>query len=86
MRRDDDMYRNGIFIEHNTPAAAGAGSCIFFHIWRGPTSPTLGCTAMDPANIAKLFSWLDPRQEPLLVQLPESEYAQLRESWDLPER
>lgn len=86
MRRDDDMYRNGIFIEHNTPASAGAGSCIFFHIWRGPTSPTLGCTAMDPANIAQLFSWLDPRQEPLLVQLPESEYAQLRDSWSLPER
>lgn len=86
MRRDDDMYRNGIFIEHNTPAVAGAGSCIFFHIWRGPASGTLGCTAMDPADINRLLSWLDPRQGPLLVQLPEAEYAQLRESWGLPKR
>lgn len=86
MRRDDDMYRRGIFIEHNTPAAAGSGSCIFFHIWRGPTAPTLGCTAMDPADMARLFAWLDPRQMPLLVQLPEAEYAQLRERWGLAER
>ncbi|RON49400.1 D-alanyl-D-alanine dipeptidase [Pseudomonas frederiksbergensis] len=86
MRRDDDMYRNGIFIEHNTPAVAGAGSCIFFHIWRGPTSPTLGCTAMDPADIKRLLGWLDPGQMPLLVQLPEAEYVQLRERWGLPER
>ncbi|APC19351.1 D-alanyl-D-alanine dipeptidase [Pseudomonas frederiksbergensis] len=85
MRRDDDLYRKGIFIEHNTPASPDSGSCIFFHIWRAPTSPTLGCTAMDPADIARLFSWLDPRQSPLLVQLPETEYEHLRESWNLPE-
>lgn len=86
MRRDDDMYRKGIFIEHNTPASPASGSCIFFHIWRGPTSPTLGCTAMDPADISRLFDWLDPRQSPLLVQMPEAEYEQIRESWNLPER
>lgn len=84
MRRKDDMYRKGIFIEHNTPAAAGAGSCIFFHIWRAPDAGTLGCTAMEPANIQQLFAWLDPRQQPLLIQLPEAEYAQLREDWNLP--
>jgi D-alanyl-D-alanine dipeptidase len=86
MRSDDDLYRNGIFIEHNTPVSSGSGSCIFFHIWRGPDSPTLGCTAMDSADIARLFSWLDPRQAPLLVQLPEMEYEHLRESWGLPQR
>ena len=86
MRRDDDMYRKGIFIEHNTPASPASGSCIFFHIWRGPTSPTLGCTAMDQADISRLFNWLDPRQSPLLLQMPEAEYEQLRESWSLPER
>jgi D-alanyl-D-alanine dipeptidase len=86
MRRDDDMYRQGIFIEHNTPASAGAGSCIFFHIWRGPTSGTLGCTAMAPADIARLLKWLDPRQGALLVQLPEAQYEQLREAWNLPQR
>ncbi|WP_447903294.1 L,D-transpeptidase family protein [Pseudomonas serbica] len=86
MRRSDDLYRQGIFIQHNTPASPGAGSCIFFHIWRGPTAPTRGCTAMDPADIARLFSWFDPRQSPLLVQLPEAQYEQLRERWGLPSR
>jgi L,D-peptidoglycan transpeptidase YkuD (ErfK/YbiS/YcfS/YnhG family) len=86
MRRKDDLYRQGIVIEHNTPASPAAGSCIFFHIWRDATMPTRGCTAMDPANIARLLSWLDPRQSPLLVQLPEAEYERLREHWQLPER
>ncbi|WP_371925539.1 M15 family metallopeptidase [Pseudomonas sp. ANT_J28] len=86
MRRDDDMYRKGIFIEHNTPASPASGSCIFFHIWRGPTSPTLGCTAMDPADISRLFNWLDPRQSPLLVQMPEAQYEHFHERWNLPER
>ncbi|MFU2327626.1 L,D-transpeptidase family protein [Pseudomonas sp. NFX98] len=85
MRRKDDLYRHGIFIQHNTPASPGAGSCIFFHIWRGPIAPTRGCTAMAPEDIARLFNWLDPRQSPLLVQLPEAQYEQLRERWKLPE-
>ncbi len=86
MRRKDELYRQGIFIEHNTPATPGAGSCIFFHIWRGPVMPTRGCTAMDPADIARLLAWLDPRRAPLLVQLPEAQYEQLRERWKLPEQ
>ncbi|WP_338581839.1 L,D-transpeptidase family protein [Pseudomonas sp. MAG733B] len=86
MRRKDDLYRQGIFIQHNTPASPGAGSCIFFHIWRSPTAPTRGCTAMAPEDIARLLNWLDPRQSPLLVQLPEAQYEQLRERWKLPKR
>jgi len=40
-------YRLGVFVEHNTkPRRAGFGSCIFLHIWSGPTEPTIGCTAM----------------------------------------
>jgi len=86
MRRSDELYRQGIFIQHNTPASPATGSCIFFHIWRGPTAPTRGCTAMDPADIAQLLNWLDPNKSPMLVQLPEAQYEQLRESWKLPER
>jgi D-alanyl-D-alanine dipeptidase len=84
--RSESGYRQGIFIEHNTPASPASGSCIFFHIWRGPTSPTLGCTAMDPADISRLFDWLDPGESPLLVQMPEAQYEQLREAWKLPPR
>lgn len=86
MRRSDDLYRQGIFIQHNTPATPAAGSCIFFHIWRGPTAPTRGCTAMDPADIGRLLNWLDPGKSPVLVQLPEAQYEQLRERWELPAR
>jgi D-alanyl-D-alanine dipeptidase len=86
MRRKDDLYRQGIFIEHNTPAIPGAGSCIFLHIWRGQTTPTRGCTAMAAEDIARLFNWLDPRRSPLLVQLPEAQYEQWREHWKLPPR
>ena len=86
MRRSDELYRQGIVIQHNTPATPAAGSCIFFHIWRGPTSPTRGCTAMDPANIARLFDWLDPGKSPVLVQLPQAQYERLRQRWKLPER
>ncbi len=86
MRSEDVLYRQGIFIDHNTPATRGAGSCIFFHIWRNPTSPTAGCTAMDTADITRLLGWLDPRQLPLLVQMPEAQYEQVRESWGLPAR
>ena len=84
--REETGYRKGIFIEHNTPASPGAGSCIFFHIWRGPASPTLGCTAMDQGDISRLFEWLNPRESPVLVQMPEGEYEQLRERWKLPRR
>ena len=64
MRRQDDLYRQGIFIQHNTPASPAAGSCIFFHIWRGPTAPTRGCTAMDPADIARLVQLARPAPVP----------------------
>jgi len=86
MRNEDVLYRKGIVIDHNTPATPGAGSCIFFHIWRGPTAPTAGCTAMDQADISRLFNWLDPRETPLLVQMPEAQYEQFREPWGLPQR
>ncbi|MHC8391503.1 M15 family metallopeptidase [Pseudomonas sp. MDT2-39-1] len=84
--RSENLYRKGIFIEHNTPATPGSGSCIFFHIWRGPTSSTQGCTAMDQGDISRLFEWLDPRESPVLVQMPEGQYERLRERWKLPQR
>ena len=80
----EPLYRKGIVIEHNSPPSPASGSCIFFHIWRGPASPTLGCTAMDQADISRLFDWLDPRQLPLLVQMPEAQYQHLRQRWGLP--
>ena len=85
MLRQDDLYRAGVFVAHNSkPATPSAGSCIFLHIWRGPDIPTVGCTAMQPEIIEGLIRWLDPAKHPVLVQLPEEEYRRLRCAWKLP--
>lgn len=85
MRRSDDLYRWGILVDHNAnPPAPGGGSCIFMHIWRGPTQPTVGCTAMPQADLELLLGWLDAARKPLLVQLPEAQYQKMRHRWNLP--
>ena len=83
--RSVDGYRWGLVVLHNAaPPVAGRGSCIFLHIWGGPGRGTAGCTAMEQAHLETLLGWLDPRKRPLLVQLPEVEYARLRAGWRLP--
>lgn len=84
MRRADDLYRLGVVVAHNQPAEAGAGSCIFLHVWSGPGTTTSGCTAMRDAAMDVVAGWLDADAAPVLVQLPEAEYARLRAAWALP--
>ena len=85
MRRDDELYRWVIVVGHNSnPPIPGKGSCIFLHVWAGPTSPTAGCTAMAKNNLEQLLAWLRPESRPVLVQLPESSYRSLRPGWGLP--
>lgn len=85
MRRRDDLYRFGIVVDHNMdPTVAGKGSCIFMHIWQGPSKGTAGCTAMAAQHLERLLIWLNPVAMPILVQLPEGEYGRLRTPWQLP--
>lgn len=85
MLRQDGQYRWGVVVAHNSdPPVPGAGSCIFLHIWEGPSAATSGCTAMAEADMRQLFAWLDDAAQPLLVQLPDLEYQRLREAWRLP--
>ena len=85
MRRGDELYRWGVFVAHNTgPVVSGAGSCIFLHVWYGPDEGTVGCTAMEQANIELLLRWLEPAKHPVLVQLPAAQYALNRNAWSLP--
>ncbi|HZS06940.1 MAG TPA: L,D-transpeptidase family protein [Blastocatellia bacterium] len=87
MRRQDELYRWGVVVDHNAaPITRGGGSCIFLHIWRQAGSGTAGCTAMESARMEELMRWLDPAAKPLLVQLPEAEYKRLRAPWQLPRR
>ena len=89
MRRDlhfhgDHAYRIGFVIEHNPEGKKGAGSCIFAHLWKSPTSPTAGCTAMTDEAMEGLLAWLDPKKKPVFVLLPRAEYLHLRDAWGLP--
>jgi L,D-peptidoglycan transpeptidase YkuD (ErfK/YbiS/YcfS/YnhG family) len=85
MRRDDELYRWGVVVDHNaSPPQAGCGSCIFLHIWQGMGKGTAGCTAMNAARMEEILFWLDPQKKPLLVQLPRAEFERLRRVWDLP--
>lgn len=67
--RTIDQYRLGIVVNHNTPPVAGNGSCIFLHLWGGPSSTTAGCTAMSDGDFEALLRWLDPSANPRLVQV-----------------
>jgi D-alanyl-D-alanine dipeptidase len=79
------VYRLGIIVDYNAaPTVKARGSCIFFHIWNGPRSTTVGCTALDAPELARLITWLDPRARPVVVQLPAAAYAALRSDWQLP--
>jgi D-alanyl-D-alanine dipeptidase len=84
--REIPGYRWGVVVAHNThPVSPGAGSCIFLHAWEGPDSVTAGCTAMPLDRIEALVRWLRSGDDPVLVQLTEALYRELRERWLLPD-
>lgn len=80
--RSIDQYAIGAFVDHNPKRIPGDGSCIFLHIWAGPDSTTVGCTAMDQRNLEHLLASLG--DDAVLVQLPKAEYEALRKPWGLP--
>jgi D-alanyl-D-alanine dipeptidase len=85
MRLASGVYRLGIWVSHNdAPPVPGGGSCIFMHVWQGPGVPTVGCTAMDAADMEALLRWLDPRARPVLVQAPRGAVAPLASALGLP--
>jgi D-alanyl-D-alanine dipeptidase len=85
MRMKSDVYKFGIFVDYNVkPAIPNMGSCIFMHIWSGSNKPTAGCTAMKESDILKLIDFLDKKKNPILVQVPQSEYSKLKGMYKLP--
>jgi D-alanyl-D-alanine dipeptidase len=84
MRRDDVLYKWGVVVDHNPAAIAGAGSCIFLHIWKSPSAPTAGCTAMPEKDLVRLIRWLDPARRPILVQMTRPAYRAIRAKYGLP--
>ncbi|HUQ05258.1 MAG TPA: hypothetical protein VM261_22295 [Kofleriaceae bacterium] len=86
MRRPDPLYTWVLEVRHNATGTPGGGSCIFFHVWGGPTDTTVGCTAMYDVTLASLIATLDPAANPVVVQLPAAEYDALAPTWGLPPR
>ena len=85
MKPHDPVYRWLIEIRHNSdPIVAGAGSAIFFHIRRGPTKPSSGCTTMREQDIAEIVRWLRAPAKPHYVVMPVPEYAARQAAWNLP--
>jgi len=79
------QYEIGVIVGYNaSPPVKARGSCIFFHIWAGPRSTTVGCTALDAKELDRLIAWLDPRSRPVVVQVPASVYPLMRNEWGLP--
>jgi L,D-peptidoglycan transpeptidase YkuD (ErfK/YbiS/YcfS/YnhG family) len=87
MKQADPAHALKLFIAHNAPprVVPGAGSSIFFHIWRAAgTKPTAGCTTMDEKKLREIIASLDPTRRPLYILLPKDEYAKYRDAWKLP--
>lgn len=85
-RLGDFAYAWKILIEHNYDRPIpGEGSAIFFHIRRGETKPSVGCTVMAENDLIKILCWLDPQATSVeYVLLSEKDYQQKRASWNLP--
>lgn len=85
MRHGDFAYHWLVEIRHNSdPPAAGKGSAIFFHIRRGPSKPSAGCTTMAKEDLVTLIRWLRADARPHYALLPKAEYDRLWKSWGLP--
>src|SRR5450755_3936232 len=85
MRGADFAYRWLIEVRHNSdPPVPGEGSAIFFHIRRGVSRATAGCTTMAEENLVRVIQWLRAPAHPCYVLLPENEYKQKQQPWNLP--
>jgi L,D-peptidoglycan transpeptidase YkuD (ErfK/YbiS/YcfS/YnhG family) len=85
MRHGDFAYRWLVEIRHNAdPPVPGAGSAIFFHIRRGPSRPSAGCTVMAEENLVRMMRWLRADAKPHYALLPRAEYERKWQDWGLP--
>jgi L,D-peptidoglycan transpeptidase YkuD (ErfK/YbiS/YcfS/YnhG family) len=86
MRHGDFAYRWLVEIRHNAdPPVPGMGSAIFFHIRRGVTRPTWGCTSMAEDDLVSLIRWLRKEARPHYALLPWKEYQRKWQAWGLPD-
>ena len=82
MRPPHGFYEWVIDILHNPARTPAAGSCIFLHVWDGPASTTVGCTALEASRLVELLGVVSPSA--VFVLLPRDEYDALAPRWQLP--
>lgn len=80
-----DPYSLGVFVGYNSfPVEKDRGSCIFLHVWKGATTTTDGCTAMERRNVERIVAWASPAKNPYMAQLTADDYKKYQKSWKLP--
>jgi L,D-peptidoglycan transpeptidase YkuD (ErfK/YbiS/YcfS/YnhG family) len=85
MRHNDFAYRWLVEIRHNSdPPVPGQGSAIFFHIRRGVSRATAGCTTMAEGDLVHLITWLRAPRHPCYALLPSAVYQEKWKTWNLP--
>lgn len=80
-------YKFGVMIDYNMGErlSSNVGSCIFMHVIDNRDKDgTRGCTAIPEQPMLNLLNWLDPHENPVLVQMPKLQYQHLIETWNLP--
>ncbi len=66
MRRNDELYRNGLVVEYNTsPVIPGKGSAIFIHFWGRAFNSTAGCLGLPRHHLDAVLNFLDPQKKPV---------------------
>jgi L,D-peptidoglycan transpeptidase YkuD (ErfK/YbiS/YcfS/YnhG family) len=85
MRPGDFAYRWLVEVRHNSdPPIPGDGSAIFFHIRRGVSRPTTGCTTMAEKELVRMISWLRAPKNPCYALLTAADYSAKWKQWRLP--
>jgi len=85
MRHNDFAYRWLVEVRHNSdPPVPGEGSAIFFHIRRGESRPTAGCTTMAEDQLVRVIKWLRVERKPCYALLPVVAYREKWQAWNLP--
>jgi L,D-peptidoglycan transpeptidase YkuD (ErfK/YbiS/YcfS/YnhG family) len=68
------LYRRGLFVDYPANRSEKGGSCVFVHIWRGPTSGTAGCVALAEDGVKSLQAFAKPGSAAIAI-LPKAALA-----------
>jgi len=78
MKREDNQYKFGVVVRHNTQAIENRGSCIFLHIEKETNASTAGCTSMREQDLNFITHWLNKNKNPLLIQIAKSSAKEIK--------